>query len=513
MPTVKDRVKQTTTSTGTGTVALTGTVQGFQTFAQAVPSGTQVYYCIADGTDWETGIGTFTAGSPGSLSRDTILDSSNSSTLVSWGVGTKDVFITIPATVINNAAGLVCVEKTANGPLVKSQSFIANSASRLSFPLPSTAAVGDRFEVIGKGAGGWQITQAAGQTIRYGTRSTSAVANDGIMATNRYDAVELVCTVANTEFVVVDASGQPSVVGETGYTLSVHTGGQFTPTTYPTHTIFAYSMTSGSMRSVGTLATANLMATCAVHDANTAWTIAGQLIAWSTATREVQRFPFATETAAVTASQSVNGASSNGLGVDSSAAVNKGFRMRWYQPDLGNAFNYVEKLTYTTEAMAASSASMASTAERAGAMMTGTLSYIYCPDRSNNIAKFDNSTETLAYDYRYPDNSGTEGCSCSQSTSKGYRQGGWNNSSINAFTFASEAAVTIAATTHTYGYSANHCNATKAFCVGGTPAGYWYGSTSVRSLTFVSETSNTEAALTNSFNRYNDNSVQNGGYY
>lgn len=97
MPIVKDRVKQTTTTTGTGSVALSGAVSGFQTFAQAFSSGSSVYYCIADGTNWEVGSGTFTAGSPGSLSRDTILDSSNSGSAVSWSVGTKDVFVTFPA--------------------------------------------------------------------------------------------------------------------------------------------------------------------------------------------------------------------------------------------------------------------------------------------------------------------------------------------------------------------------------------------------------------------------------
>ncbi|MFS2014815.1 hypothetical protein ACCD06_33845 [Azospirillum sp. CT11-132] len=113
MPLVKDRVKQTTTSTGTGSVALSGTVSGFQTFAQAFSSGNQVYYCIADGTNWETGIGTYTAGSPGSLSRDSILASSNSGAAVSWGVGTKDVFVTLPASAIGAVSMPAATTKTA----------------------------------------------------------------------------------------------------------------------------------------------------------------------------------------------------------------------------------------------------------------------------------------------------------------------------------------------------------------------------------------------------------------
>ena len=104
MPLVKDRVKQTTITTGTGAVALSGGVAGFQTFAQAFASGAQVYYCIADGTAWEVGIGTYTAGSPGSLSRDTVLDSSNGGGLVAWGVGTRDVFVTMPAAAFSSGS-------------------------------------------------------------------------------------------------------------------------------------------------------------------------------------------------------------------------------------------------------------------------------------------------------------------------------------------------------------------------------------------------------------------------
>ncbi len=105
MPIIKDRVKQTTTSTGTGAVSLSGTVTGFQTFAAALTTGASVYYCIADGTSWEIGSGTYTAGSPGSLSRDSVLASSNAGSLVSWGVGTKDVFVTVPAAALALASG------------------------------------------------------------------------------------------------------------------------------------------------------------------------------------------------------------------------------------------------------------------------------------------------------------------------------------------------------------------------------------------------------------------------
>jgi len=90
-----DRVKETTTTTGTGTLTLAGAATGFQSFA-AIGNGNTTYYTITDGTDWEIGIGTYTASGT-TLSRDTILSSSNSGSAVNWGAGEKRVFVTYPA--------------------------------------------------------------------------------------------------------------------------------------------------------------------------------------------------------------------------------------------------------------------------------------------------------------------------------------------------------------------------------------------------------------------------------
>ena len=92
-----DRVRETTTTVGTGTVTLAGAVTGFQSFA-VVGNGNTTYYTIAgQGTsEWEVGIGTYTlAGTL--LARTTVLASSNAGSAVNFSVGTKDVFVTYPA--------------------------------------------------------------------------------------------------------------------------------------------------------------------------------------------------------------------------------------------------------------------------------------------------------------------------------------------------------------------------------------------------------------------------------
>ena len=92
---VKDRVKETTTTTGTGTITLAGAVSGFQAFS-VIGDGNETFYTIAGGGEWEVGIGTYTSSGT-TLSRDTVLDSSNSGSLVNFSAGTKDVFVTYPA--------------------------------------------------------------------------------------------------------------------------------------------------------------------------------------------------------------------------------------------------------------------------------------------------------------------------------------------------------------------------------------------------------------------------------
>lgn len=94
---IADRVRETTASTGTGTLTLGGPYSGFQAFS-VLGNGNTTYYAVVDPTtgNWEVGIGTYTL-SGNTLSRDTVLSSSNSDALVPFAAGVKDVICTQPS--------------------------------------------------------------------------------------------------------------------------------------------------------------------------------------------------------------------------------------------------------------------------------------------------------------------------------------------------------------------------------------------------------------------------------
>lgn len=129
---LKDRVKETTTTTGTGTVTLAGAVADYQAFS-AVGDGNTTYYTISlTGSDeWEVGLGTYTATGT-TLSRDTVLASSNSGSLVNFSAGTKDVYCVYPAgkSVHTDANGDVTVSGFVNGTeLEASNGIIVNNTT------------------------------------------------------------------------------------------------------------------------------------------------------------------------------------------------------------------------------------------------------------------------------------------------------------------------------------------------------------------------------------------------
>jgi hypothetical protein len=117
---INDRVKETSTTTGTGTLNLAGAETGYESFVSGVGTGNTTYYAIElnAANEWEVGIGTVTSGSPDTLSRDTIISSSNSDAAVTFSAGTKNVFCTLPA-------------KKTISPVMDATTFVVTHASTI----------------------------------------------------------------------------------------------------------------------------------------------------------------------------------------------------------------------------------------------------------------------------------------------------------------------------------------------------------------------------------------------
>jgi hypothetical protein len=116
---------------------------------------------------------------------------------------------------IVNSAGTITISASGVGGFVWSEitgtsqamsannGYIANNAAPVVFTLPTTSNVGDELAVVGKGAGLWKITQAAGQIIHFGNSPTTLGATGSLTSTNQFDSIYFVCTVANTTWTVL----------------------------------------------------------------------------------------------------------------------------------------------------------------------------------------------------------------------------------------------------------------------------------------------------------------------
>lgn len=105
-----DRVKDTTTTTGTGAVTLSGSPpSGFRAFASVFAVGDPVVYSIVGGAEWEVGRGTLSGAT--TLVRDYVYSSSNANALVNFSAGSKEVFVTLPADEIADA-GIVAATRS-----------------------------------------------------------------------------------------------------------------------------------------------------------------------------------------------------------------------------------------------------------------------------------------------------------------------------------------------------------------------------------------------------------------
>ena len=140
---INDRVKETSTTTGTGTFDLAGAETGYESFVAGVGTTNTTYYAIElnSAGEWEVGIGTVTDAATDTLSRTTIITSSNGDAAVNFSAGTKNVFCTLPA-------------KRTMSPVMEATGYVVTHASTL-----------DEDQTLDSGVLAGPVTITGAQTI------------------------------------------------------------------------------------------------------------------------------------------------------------------------------------------------------------------------------------------------------------------------------------------------------------------------------------------------------------
>jgi hypothetical protein len=124
---------------------------------------------------------------------------------------------------IVNGAGSITISSTSGGitwneetgtsaTIAVANGYISNNVGLVTFTLPATAAVGDDFRIVGKGAGLFKIAQNASQTIHFISSDTTTGVGGSLTAIEQYAAIEIVCITANTDFAVLDSAGNYTIV-------------------------------------------------------------------------------------------------------------------------------------------------------------------------------------------------------------------------------------------------------------------------------------------------------------
>ena len=223
---IHDRVKETTTTTGTGTYTLAGAVTGFETFTANLDNSDTTYYCCTDNTDFEIGIGTFTSSGT-TLARTTILASSNSNSAVNWSSGTRTIFMTYPAdkAVFEDADGHVSIphdlfiaggliDLKNDGGAVSQIKFYCESSNAHAQTLigaPHSAQAANTLRLPDHGANVTTTSDLVSKTITQ-TLTNKSIDSDNNTITNIVNAdIKSSAAIADTKLDTISTAGKVAI--------------------------------------------------------------------------------------------------------------------------------------------------------------------------------------------------------------------------------------------------------------------------------------------------------------
>ena len=132
---------------------------------------------------------------------------------ITAGTGISVVNAAGSITVSATGSGVTWTDQTADFTAAVNNGYTMNKAGTPCVgTLPAVAPYGSVINIVGKGATGWQVAQPAGVTIHFGITNTTAGVTGSIASTQQYDTIELLCTIANTDWTVIDSIGNLTVV-------------------------------------------------------------------------------------------------------------------------------------------------------------------------------------------------------------------------------------------------------------------------------------------------------------
>jgi hypothetical protein len=241
---IHDRVKETTTTTGTGTYTLAGAVSGFETFTANLDNSDTTYYVCTDNTDFEVGLGTFTSSGT-TLSRDTILASSNSNNEVNWSSGTRSIFMTYPAaksvfkdasnningTFVGNITGNVTGNTSGTAATVTSaaQTNITSLGTLTALTVDDVAIDGKVVTLTGSTSDTATLTAGTNGTLDIVTTDAGgASANIQITADGTAELAGTTVTLDSSGGITLDADGGTITFADGGSSLGTITSSGYT---------------------------------------------------------------------------------------------------------------------------------------------------------------------------------------------------------------------------------------------------------------------------------------------